>query len=106
MNKKTIKLFSYGTLYQSGIQIIEFGQRFEVDPDLDYVDGWDIIKVKMNGHYYNVAVEGDKTCVLMGAIVHIPENLIDKVDEYEGKEYKRIGIITKCGNDCQMYVKR
>lgn len=56
----------------------------------------------MNGHYHNVAVEGDKTCVLMVAIVHIPENLIDKVDEYEGKEYKRTGIITKCGNDCQM----
>lgn len=103
---KTVKLFSYGTLYQSGVQIVEFGQRFKVDHDLDYVDEWDIIKVKMNGHKYNVAVEAGKNSVLMGAIVHIPEELMDKVDEYEGAAYKRIGIITKCGNDCQMYVKR
>jgi hypothetical protein len=103
---RTIKLFSYETLYQSGVQVVEFGQRFEVDADLDYVDGWDIIRVKMNGHFQSIAVKGDKKCIVMGAIVHIPEDLIDKVDEYEGSAYKRIGIITECGNDCQMYVKR
>ena len=103
---KTIKLFSYGTLYQSGIQVSEFGQRFTVDADLDYVEEWDIIKVKMDGYNHSVAVEGDQKCIIMGAIVHIPEDLIDKVDKYEGGAYKRIGVITKCGNDCQMYVKR
>lgn len=34
------------------------------------------------------------------------DDLIDKVDEYEGKEYKRISIKTLTGNECQMYVKR
>lgn len=101
-----IKLFSYGTLYQSGIQISEFGQRFNVEPDLDYVSGWDIVNIKINGSKYNVAVEGEKECTLMGAIVHIPDELMDKIDEYETKAYKRIKIKTLCGNECQMYVKR
>jgi gamma-glutamylcyclotransferase (GGCT)/AIG2-like uncharacterized protein YtfP len=101
-----IKLFSYGTLYQSGIQLSEFGQTFYVEPDLDFVNGWDIVKVKMNDGKYYVAVEGSKDCVMMGAIVHIPEELIEKVDEYETKAYKRINITTLCGNECQMYVKR
>ena len=101
-----IKVFSYGTLYQSGVQMVEFGQLFEVDYDLDYVGGWDIIRIKMNGHKHSIAVESDKKTTVMGAIVYIPESLIEKVDDYQGKEYKRIGIVTLCGNDCQMYVKR
>lgn len=101
-----IKLFSYGTLYQSGIQISEFGKRFKVEPDLDYISGWDLVKVQINGTKYDIAVEGEKECIVMGAIVHIPENMIDKVDEYETKAYKRIKIKTLCGNECQMYVKR
>ena len=103
---KSIKIFSYGTLYQSGIQMIKFGQRFKVDDDLDYIEEWEIINVKVNGITQNYAVEGDKHCVVMGAIVHIPEELISKVDDHEGPTYKRIGVITTCGNDCQMYVKR
>jgi hypothetical protein len=42
----------------------------------------------------------------MGAIVEVPDSLINKVDEYEGKEYKRISITTLTGTECQMYVKR
>lgn len=101
-----IKLFSYGTLYQSGTQLSEFGQRFFVEPELDYISGWDLVKVKINDGKYYVAVEGCKETVIMGAIVHIPENLIEKVDEYETKAYQRISITTLCGNECQMYVKR
>ena len=101
-----IKLFSYGTLYQSGIQISEFGQTFYVEPDLDYISGWDLVKVKMNDGKYYVAIEAEETSIIMGAIVHIPEEIIEKVDEYETKAYKRIKIKTLCGNECQMYVRR
>jgi gamma-glutamylcyclotransferase (GGCT)/AIG2-like uncharacterized protein YtfP len=101
-----IKLFSYGTLYQSDIQESEFGQIFYVEPDLDYINGWDLIKVKMDGGEYYVAVESGETSIIMGAIVHIPEKVIEKVDEYETSAYERINIKTLCGNECQMYVKR
>jgi gamma-glutamylcyclotransferase (GGCT)/AIG2-like uncharacterized protein YtfP len=60
----------------------------------------------MYGEYYKVAVVGDKSTTVIGVIVHVPDSLIEKVDEYEGKEYKRISVKTLTGNDCQMYVKR
>jgi len=101
-----IKIFSYGTLWDPIIQKSVFGRTFDVDNDMDFISGWDIIKVKMCGVYYNVMIVGDKSSVIMGAIVNIPDELIDLVDEYEGKEYKRISIKTMTGNDCQVYVKR
>lgn len=101
-----IKLFSYGTLCQKDVQIREFGQEFYVEPDIDYISDFDIIKVKMDGEYYNVAIPNPGSSAVMGAIVHIPEELISLVDEYEGLEYKRIEIKTLTGNECIMYIKR
>lgn len=101
-----IKIFSYGTLWDPIIQKSVFGRTFDIDQDMDYISGWDIINVKMYDDYYNVLIPGDSSSVIMGAIVNIPEELLDVVDEYEGKEYKRISIKTMTGNDCQVYVKR
>lgn len=101
-----IKLFSYGTLFDKDIQMREFGQHLYVEEDIDYVGGWDIINVKMYDEYFKVAIPGESTSVIMGAIVHLPESLIPIVDDYEGKEYKRIQVKTLTGSDCIMYVKR
>ena len=102
-----IKLFSYGTLCEKDIQIKEFGQEFYVEPHLDYISGWDIIKVKMYGEYHKVAIpNGNSTSTIMGAIIHIPEEMMPMVDEYEGLEYKKVNIKTLSDLDCIMYVKR
>ena len=101
-----IKLFSYGTLCEKDVQLREFGQEFYVEPDLDYITGWDLIKVKMDGEYYKVAIPDEGSSPIMGAIVHIPEEMMPIVDEYEGLEYKKVNIKTLSGVDCIMYVKR
>lgn len=101
-----IKLFSYGKLFEKDIQLKEFGREFYVEPHLDYIIGWDIIKVKMYGEYYKVAIPSSNTSTIMGAIVHIPEELMSLVDEYEGLEYKKVSIKTLSNLDCIMYVKR
>jgi gamma-glutamylcyclotransferase (GGCT)/AIG2-like uncharacterized protein YtfP len=103
-----VKLFSYGSLYDKDIQLKEFNREFYVEPHLDYVSGWDIIKVKMYGEYYKVAIPNSDSdsSPISGAIVHIPEDLISLVDEYEGLEYKKVSIKTLSGIDCIMYVKR
>jgi len=102
-----IKLFSYGTLCEKEVQLREFGQEFYVEPDLDFINGWDIIKVKMSGIYYNVAIPSEnKKSPILGAIVHIPEEMMPLIDEYEGLEYKKINIKTLGNVDCIMYVKR
>ncbi len=100
------KIFSYGTLCDPIIQKSVFDRTFDVDQDMDYISGWDIIRVKMYGDYYNVLIPGDSSSIIMGAIVNIPDELLELVDEYEGEEYKRISIKTMTGNDCQVYVKR
>ncbi len=101
-----IKLFSYGTLCEKDVQLREFGQEFYVESNLDCIVGWDLIKVKMDGEYYKVAIPNDESSPILGAIVHIPEEMISMVDEYEGLEYKKINIKTLGGVDCIMYVKR
>ncbi len=101
-----IKLFSYGTLCEKDVQLREFGQEFYVEANLDCIVGWDLIKVKMDGEYYKVAIPNDESSPILGAIVHIPEEMIPMVDEYEGLEYKKINIKTLSGVDCIMYVKR
>lgn len=101
-----IKIFSYGTLCDIDTQIKEFGCEFFIESELDYISGWDLISVKMDGCDYFVAIEASKESIISGAIVHIPSDLMDLVDEYETKAYKRISVTTLCGNHCQMYVKR
>lgn len=101
-----IKLFSYGTLCEKDVQLREFGQEFYVEPNLDSIVGWDLIKVKMDGEYYKVAIPVDSSSPILGAIVHIPEEVMPMIDEYEGLEYKKINIKTLGGVDCIMYVKR
>jgi gamma-glutamylcyclotransferase (GGCT)/AIG2-like uncharacterized protein YtfP len=102
-----IKLFSYGTLCEKDVQLKEFGQEFYVEPHLDYITGWDIIKVKMYGEYHKVAIPNNSsTSTIMGAIIHIPEEIMSLVDEYEGLEYKKVNIKTLSKLDCIMYVKR
>ena len=102
-----IKIFSYGTLCEKDVQLREFGQEFYVEPHLDYITGWDIIKVKMYGEYHKVAIpNGSSSSTIMGAIIHIPEEMVPMVDEYEGLEYKKVNIKTLSDLDCIMYVKR
>jgi gamma-glutamylcyclotransferase (GGCT)/AIG2-like uncharacterized protein YtfP len=101
-----IKLFSYGTLCEKNVQLREFGQEFYVEPDLDYVCGWDIIECFIDDGVYKVAIPGEQVSVFSGAIVHIPNELMQLVDEYEGPEYVRENIKTLSGVECIMYVKR
>jgi len=102
-----VKLFSYGTLCEKDVQLKEFGQEFYVEPHLDYITGWDIIKVKMYGEYHKIAIPNkNSNSTIMGAIIHIPEEMMPMVDEYEGLEYKKVNIKTLSNLDCIMYVKR
>ncbi len=101
-----IKLFSYGTLCMKDVQLREFGQEFYVEPKTDFISGFEIVKQKIDGDFYNVAIPNPDASSLEGYIVHIPQDLMSLVDEYEGSEYKRSNIKTLGGVDCIMYVKK
>lgn len=97
-----IKLFSYGTLCQKEVQLREFGQEFFVENEIQSINGYKITKAFIDDGYYNVAMPspGDS---ISGYIVHIPENLIELVDEYESDSYIRTPVKTTNGLDCIMY---
>ena len=64
-------------------------------------------KVKMYGEYHKVAIPNvSSSSTITGAIIHIPEEMVPMVDEYEGLEYKKVNIKTLSDLDCIMYVKR
>jgi hypothetical protein len=101
-----ILLFSYGTLRDEKIQLEEFDVTFEIENELEEIKGYDMSEINIDGNFYNIVVEGKIESTITGSIVHIPENLIYLVDEYEGETYKRISVKTKSGRDCMIYVKR
>ena len=101
-----VKLFSYGTLCMKDVQLREFGQEFYVEPSSDYISGFEIVKQRIDGDFYNVAIPNKNAKPLEGYIVHIPENIMSLVDEYEGEEYKRTTIKTLNGVNCIMYIKK
>ena len=101
-----VKIFSYGTLWKKEVQRQVFDTTFIVFDNEDYVNGWGIIDIKINGTYYKMAVEETDGTMLMGAIVNVPDSYIDDIDQYEGEQYMRITVNTVGGRECQMYVKR
>ena len=100
-----VKLFSYGTLIEKEVQLREFGQEFKVESNLDGVKDFIIDKIEIEGEYYYCAVDSPES-IILGQIVHIPEELMTLVDDYEGEDYKRVSIKTLSDVECLMYVKR
>ena len=100
-----VRLFSYGTLIEKEVQLREFGQEFTVESNLDGVKDFTIDKIEIEGEYYYCAISRPES-IILGQIVHIPEDLLTLVDEYEGEDYKRVSIKTLSDVECLMYVKR
>jgi len=100
-----IKLFSYGTLIDKEVQLREFGQELFVEHGLVGVRGFEIDRIEIEGEFYYCAIERLES-IILGQIVHIPEDLMSLVDEYEGEDYKRVSIKTLSDVECLMYVKR
>lgn len=100
-----VRLFSYGTLIEKEVQLREFGQEFTVESNLDGVKDFTIDKIEIEGEYYYCAVDSPES-IILGQIVHIPEELMTLVDDYEGEDYKRVSIKTLSDVECLMYVKR
>jgi gamma-glutamylcyclotransferase (GGCT)/AIG2-like uncharacterized protein YtfP len=101
-----ILLFSYGTLRDKEVQLEEFGVNFEIESDIEEISGYDMSEINIDGNFYNILVEGKNESTIKGSIVHIPDDMIHLVDDYEGKPYKRISVKTISGRDCMIYVKR
>lgn len=98
-------IFSYGSLYDPEVQKKEFGTTFKVQEDLDYIQGYSISDIVIDGKKYTIIEPAPDSSILSGAIIEIPDEYINQIDSFEGTCYNRIAIKTMTGLDCQVYVK-
>lgn len=100
-----VKIFSYEKLHDLKEQQDTFGILFHVDPDFVLLKGWDFINRESGGEDYRIATPRGQYDIIMGNMVHIPDDYMEIIDDYMGYWYKRVPIKTMNGIDCEIYAK-
>ena len=103
---KTEKVFLYDNLCEPELQEELFGVRFGSDDYMDYVDDWDLVKIKINGTLRKVVIEGGERTTIIGHVNYVPIDKLNLMDKYYGKEFVRIKVTTMLDSDCSLYIKR
>jgi len=98
--------FIYDDLYETHKQLSVFGRTIMVDGTEDYINNWNLIKLKMRGVERAILVHGGENDLVMGALINMPKNLIPILDNYYGKEYQKMTIRTLAGQIVNVYTKR
>ena len=103
---KTEKVFLYDNLCEPELQEELFGVRFGSDDYMDYVDDWDLVKIKINGTLRKVVIEGGERTTIIGHVNYVPIDKLNLMDKYYGKEFVRIKVTTMLDSYCSLYIKR
>ena len=103
---KTEKVLLYDNLCEPELQEELFGVRFGSDDYMDYVDDWDLVKIKINGTLRKVVIEGGERTTIIGHVNYVPIDKLNLMDKYYGKEFVRIKVTTMLDSDCSLYIKR
>ena len=95
-----IKIFAYGSLRKTGVQIKLLGKQLDGTPDS--ILGWKAIyDVPLDGETYSrLVVERDG--IVFGSIIELTPEEIKIIDEYE-TPYRRIPMKTKGGIEVETY---
>jgi hypothetical protein len=111
--ERTVRLFSYGTLQQEGVQLASFGRRLEGREDamigfkrsiIEITDPDVLAKSGERFHPIVVASE-DPVDEVAGQTFEITLTELAAADAYEVADYKRILVRLKSGMDAWVYVK-
>ena len=94
-------LFSYGTLQDEKVQRQLFNRKLEGKEDK--VKNYTLHNVVIEGKEYPKAAFKENNSI-EGVVYAISWAELAQADEYEGKEYQRIKIISEKGKECWMYV--
>jgi len=102
--KKTIPVFSYGTLQYPSVQLQVFGKLLNGIPDK--LRGYEIVNdLEIDGIEYPRIIK-NKNGVIFGTIYNLSLNDIELADEYETKAYHRKIIKTDSKIKAHVYFKR
>ena len=97
------KLFIYGTLTKPEIQKDIFGRV--VNGTSDALHGYKRSKIKIDGEIYPLIIP-DKDGKILGLVIEISDDELNRADKYETEGYQRINVILESGIFGWVYVKR
>jgi gamma-glutamylcyclotransferase (GGCT)/AIG2-like uncharacterized protein YtfP len=106
-------LFSYGTLQYESVQLSSFGRLLEGEKD--YLVGYEIEQTKIENtdvvatsgdEYHPIAVyTGNTNDSIEGKVFKISKEELQKSDEYEVSQYRRVEVTLRSGKQAWVYVK-
>ncbi len=109
----SVRLFAYGTLQQSNVQMATFGRLLEGQPD--GLTGYTLTPLAISDAYvvqtsglavHNAAYPtGDASDVVSGTVYMITDRELLRADEYEVEEMERIEVDLASGRRSYVYVR-
>ena len=108
------KIFSYGTLQQVNVQLEILGKTLSGAEDIiegyytEYLEIKDlsVLKASQNKMHPIIYFTGNKAHKVFGTLFSVTKKDLLKIDCYEVKDYQRIMVPLKSGNESWVYVKK
>lgn len=106
-------LFSYGTLQLVQVQLELFGRKVELMPDAligfkkENITIKDETVVGLSGEEEHVIIScsGNDSDIIEGAVLSVTRDELERADDYETNDYKRISVTLRSGKSSWVYVK-
>lgn len=97
------KIFAYGTLSDSKVQMRIWGRLTSGKADI--LNGYEKSEIDTSDGKFPLIIPS-KTKSVPGIIIEVSDEELQKIDEYEGEEYKRIEVETQGGITAWVYVEK
>lgn len=105
-------LFSYGTLQLKQVQLELFGRTFTMEPDALICYKKEKIKIKVESvvnlsgeeEHVIISYSGNDSDVIEGTVLSVTSDELQRADEYETDDYKRISVTLRSGKKAWVYV--
>ncbi len=96
------ELFIYGTLRLPEIQLLIIGRKVEQIPDI--LKNYKITNIFIKETEYMALIPAEES-EINGAVITVTKDELERVDEYESEEYRRIKVTLESGKVTWVYVK-
>lgn len=108
----TENLFSYGTLQQQSVQLENYSRILEGKPDslsgyeLSMIEIADAAVVALSGAAFHPMIKytGKPTDVIKGMVFEISVAELQRTDDYEVDDYKRVEVVLNSGKRAWVYI--
>jgi len=109
-----VRLFAYGTLQQSNVQLATFGRLLKGEPDA--LRGYTLTPLAISDAYvvqtsglavHNAAHStGDPADVVSGTVYMVAQAELSRADDYEVQEMERVEVALASGRRSYVYVRQ